>query len=170
MKHRNPLVVVALTIVTLGIYAIVWLVNTREELVQRNGKGSIPSVPTLFLPFIIAVVTTFAMFFVSATSTSGSPILSIFLSITSTAAIIAMIIIPFWWFYRYSKAVAAVTKGTDGTLLYILLIISCLIILPFIWMAWVQNDINKVANQTQIKDTPYPKLPDTPPLPPNHLL
>lgn len=37
MKHRNPIAVVVLSLVTLGIYAIVWAVKTKHEM---NARGA----------------------------------------------------------------------------------------------------------------------------------
>ena len=50
IKKRNPLAVVLLSLVTLGIYGIVWYVKTKGELVERGGK-----VPTAWL-IIVPVV------------------------------------------------------------------------------------------------------------------
>jgi len=50
MKQRSPAVVILLTIVTLGIYALVWYVMTKEEL---NARGAnIPTAWILIIPFI----------------------------------------------------------------------------------------------------------------------
>lgn len=44
MTHRNPITVVLLTIVTLGIYYLVWYVTTKDEM---NAKGA--NIPTAWL-------------------------------------------------------------------------------------------------------------------------
>lgn len=47
MKHRSILTVILLTVVTLGIYAIVWMVKTKNEM---NALGA--DVPTAWLSIV----------------------------------------------------------------------------------------------------------------------
>jgi len=48
MENRSPLAVFLLTMVTLGIYGLVWYVKTKEEM---NAKGAeIPSAWLLIVP------------------------------------------------------------------------------------------------------------------------
>ena len=49
MKNRNPFVVALLSLVTFGIYTIVWYVKTKGELVKRG--GDIPTAWLLLVPF-----------------------------------------------------------------------------------------------------------------------
>ena len=50
MTHRKPIAVVLLSIVTLGIYSLVWYVTTKNEM---NAKGAnIPTAWLLVLPFV----------------------------------------------------------------------------------------------------------------------
>ncbi len=44
MSHRNPITIVLLPIVTLGIYYLVWYVTTKDEM---NVKGA--NIPTAWL-------------------------------------------------------------------------------------------------------------------------
>lgn len=44
IKHRNPVAIIVLSIITLGIYAIYWTVKTKEEM---NSLGA--SIPTAWL-------------------------------------------------------------------------------------------------------------------------
>jgi uncharacterized membrane protein YozB (DUF420 family) len=50
MTERNPIVVVLLTIVTIGIYGIVWLVTTKGEMNARGAQ--IPTAWLLIIPFV----------------------------------------------------------------------------------------------------------------------
>lgn len=47
MKNRDPILVFFLSIITLGIYALVWLVITKNEM---NAKGA--TIPTAWLIII----------------------------------------------------------------------------------------------------------------------
>lgn len=49
MRYRNPLASILLSIITLGIYSLVWLVSTKN---QMNTKGAqIPTAWLLIIPF-----------------------------------------------------------------------------------------------------------------------
>lgn len=50
MTQRSPLSVFVLSIVTLGIYSIVWLVKTRREMVARGAK--VPTAWLLLIPIV----------------------------------------------------------------------------------------------------------------------
>lgn len=50
MKNRNPVAVLLLSLVTFGIYALVWAVKTKEEMNQQG--ASIPTAWLLIIPFI----------------------------------------------------------------------------------------------------------------------
>ena len=50
MQHRNPIMVILLSIITLGIYFIVWLVTTKDRM---NTKGAqIPTAWLLIIPLV----------------------------------------------------------------------------------------------------------------------
>jgi hypothetical protein len=50
MKQRSPIAVVLLTLITCGIYGIVWYVQTKEEM-NRLG-ASIPTAWLLIIPLV----------------------------------------------------------------------------------------------------------------------
>jgi len=50
MQHRNPIMVILLSIITFGIYGLVWYVTTKD---QMNAKGAqIPTAWLLIIPVI----------------------------------------------------------------------------------------------------------------------
>ena len=53
VKHRNPVMVIVLTVITLGIYGIYWVVSTTNEL--RSLKADAPN-PWALVLFIIPLV------------------------------------------------------------------------------------------------------------------
>jgi len=53
VKHRNPVMVIVLTVITLGIYGIYWVVSTTKEL--RSLKADAPN-PWALVLFIIPLV------------------------------------------------------------------------------------------------------------------
>lgn len=50
MKHRSPIAVFFLSIITLGIYSIYWLVKTKGEL--NAGGAKIPTAWLIIIPFV----------------------------------------------------------------------------------------------------------------------
>ena len=50
MTHKNPVVVLALTIVTLGIYGLFWIARTRGEMVARGAQ--IPTTWLIIIPIV----------------------------------------------------------------------------------------------------------------------
>ena len=50
MKHRDPIMLILLSIITLGLYSLIWLVTTKNEM---NAKGA--QIPTAWL-IIIPIV------------------------------------------------------------------------------------------------------------------
>ncbi|MDO8687854.1 MAG: DUF4234 domain-containing protein [Dehalococcoidales bacterium] len=50
MKHRDPIMVILLSLITLGIYTLVWSVRTKNEM---NTKGAqIPTAWLSIIPFV----------------------------------------------------------------------------------------------------------------------
>ncbi len=56
MKRRSILRMVVLFVVTLGLYRIYWLYQTKNELSSQKPKQSIPSLVFVIIPFILLVV------------------------------------------------------------------------------------------------------------------
>jgi hypothetical protein len=50
MKHRNPFAVVVLSIITFGIYALVWQVKTKNEMNKLGAQ--IPTAWLIIIPFV----------------------------------------------------------------------------------------------------------------------
>ncbi len=50
MQHRDPIMVILLSIITLGIYSLFWYVTTKNEM---NAKGAqIPTAWLIIIPFV----------------------------------------------------------------------------------------------------------------------
>lgn len=50
MKHRSPIAVALLSLVTLGIYSLYWLVKTKDEMNKRG--ANIPTAWLIIIPFV----------------------------------------------------------------------------------------------------------------------
>ena len=50
MQHRDPIMVILLSIITFGLYSLIWLVTTKN---QMNAKGTqIPTAWLLIIPLV----------------------------------------------------------------------------------------------------------------------
>jgi hypothetical protein len=171
LKKRHVLAVLGLSFVTLGIYVIYWLYKTRQELLSfLPDKKAIPMVTVLFIPIFVMIASFIGMAMISVSTTfmySGSrgsaELYSTISIIVTMLSILAVFVVAFWWFYRYFKAVEAVTQGNDAMLLYTLWIILTIIGLGPVWVLIVQNDLNKfIENGNRpLKAPVYPGYPDS---------
>ena len=50
MKKRNPIAVLLLPFITFGIYAIVWMVKTKGEMVAKGAE--IPTAWLIIIPLV----------------------------------------------------------------------------------------------------------------------
>lgn len=50
MQHRDPIMVLFLSLITLGIYALVWFVRTKNEMNTRGAQ--IPTAWLLIIPLV----------------------------------------------------------------------------------------------------------------------
>lgn len=148
MKQRNIFAVFILSIVTLGIYFLIWIYTIHRDLSKKiEDKKSLPSFLWLLVPeilivlaFIVIVVSVLAA--VMSGPEQGEVILSAIAIPFIIIAAIAPIVIGFWWFYLFCQVFYKAVGGTEATVSYVIWIISFCICLP-IWTLIVQNDINK---------------------------
>jgi len=138
MKQRNIMAVIFLSILTLGIYDLFWLVKVKKEL---NEKTSIhtPSLWVLFAPFIaLAVGLIVALVTMPSSASDNSATITIVMSLVYGISILAILPISFYWFFKFSKAVGQYTNGQLNTAVTFIL----LWILRFIGLAVVQDHFN----------------------------
>ncbi len=152
MKQRNIFAVLFLSIITIGIYDLYWLYKTKKVLNERT-KVHVPTIWLLFAPFLLIIALMIIAFSVglanshTANSTLGSQTVSSSGSALGATAIILVlelvaivIIIPvtFYWYFKYSKAINEYTNGDLNTGVTFLL----LWLLHFIGVMIVQDKFN----------------------------
>lgn len=145
MKQRNPVVVFILSLITFGIYDIYWLVTTKKELNQRTSVHT-PTIWLLFSPIVVWIVALIVLFASSSAHTSGSyggtqnvsGTAAIGFLIVWAIAILIIIPITFFWFFKFSKAVNEYTHGKMSTGVTFLL----LWLLHLLGVAIVQDTFN----------------------------
>jgi len=140
MKHRNIMAVILLSIITLGIYDVYWLVKTKKVLNEQTDVHT-PSIWLLFAPVLALVVlvpVSLLMPHVSDGTTAVSTIVGI---LVGMLAVLGVIPITFYWFFKFSKAVGKYTHGEVNTAMAMLL----LWLLRFIGIAVIQDAFNDVT-------------------------
>jgi drug/metabolite transporter (DMT)-like permease len=165
MKKRSILTICILGFVTLGIYMLVWLYQTRREIVKTlNDPKAIPPFWVLFAPLLVLLVVVAAV----VTSGGNTPLSNIPALLIGVVTVPAAILIPYWWIYKYSHAADRITQGTDPMLLFVLYILLYATGLGFVWMILVQNDINKYLENSGHAAPPpsAPSVPQQPYTPP----
>ncbi|MEI9914335.1 MAG: DUF4234 domain-containing protein [Candidatus Saccharibacteria bacterium] len=152
MKQRNPLAVFALSIVTLGIYDIYWLVVTKNELNQKT-RQHVPSIWLLIAPSLVLIFG-YILLIVSAVvsrnnvaygSNSGEG-LTIFASIFLILGWIAVLFIGLYWFFKFSKAINEYTSGKMSTAVTFLI----LYLIHLIGVALIQDTFNDMIDGTTV--------------------
>lgn len=164
MKKRNPLAVILLSIVTLGVYDIYWLVQTKKVLNEKT-RHHTPSIWLLCLPVLILIVGYGLLIFSAASPNGGSDeggsaVLSLILIVLG---FISLFVMSFIWFFKFSKAVNEYTQGKMSTAVSFLL----LWILHLIGVAFIQDAFNDMidepSNQAQPQaPAPLQPLPQAP--------
>lgn len=178
MKKRNPLAVFFLSIITFGIYDLYWLVVTKKELNQKTHTKT-PTIWLLFAPFILLIGVTIALvvsnahsmpttttnvttnYSINSYSSSTPSGSSIGLLIAYFLAILIVLPISFYWFWKFSKAVNEYTSGTMSTAVAFLL----LWLLHLIGVALVQDKFNDMIDQGTQPGTPGPNPSPQSPMP-----
>ena len=141
MKQRNVVAVIIFSIITLGIYDLFWLASTKKVLNERT-RVHIPSLWLLFSSLLIFIAA-FIVEIIGQASSGGSAStgLNVVVILASIVGFLALVIVPVWWFLKYSKAVGEYTNGEISTAVSFLL----LWLLRFIGMAVIQDKFNDIA-------------------------
>jgi len=167
MKKRNPIVVLLLSLVTLGIYDIYWLVVTKKELNQKT-KVHTPTLWMIFAPLLIgSVVILITILLRKPTVTNSAATVGLHVSggnilviIVYILMILAMLPLSLYWFLRFSKAVNEYTSGRMSTGLSFIL----LWLLHFIGVAVVQDSFNDTIDNVAMAGFNQPQQPNDNPV------
>ena len=107
MKHRSLVVTFLLGIFTLGIYPLIWLYKTRQEIHTQSGEVQILPLWQLVLSVLLPPVTfaAFAVVNFIASQTGGmseafSTASNVGIFIFGIIGVIAFVVVPLVWFYR----------------------------------------------------------------------
>jgi|GEM_PF-1655299 len=147
MKQRNIALVILYGFITLGIYDLVWLYKTRNEMVARG--ANIPQFLFLMAPVIIFGATC-AIGFITLMGSAGNfsddyvpASFFVFMGV-AILALLATLPITLYWMYKYSEAVEYITnKQTTLGVSFGLWILFQAIGFPFIWNGLIQDSFNK---------------------------
>jgi uncharacterized membrane protein HdeD (DUF308 family) len=151
MKKRNPYFVAIMSLITLGIYQIYWLVVTKNEMVRRGAK-----IPTIFLVFapllgllLVAVLQIVVRFAIAGNNDNSLKTITNVVSVLiGIVALLALIPFGVYWFYKYCKGVEHVTEGqTSLELSFWMGLAAWLLGVQFIWSGVIQNRFNDQVKQ-----------------------
>lgn len=161
--------VLVLTLVTLGIYEIYWLYVVRKEL-NAKLQGQVKSWPVsvLFAPIAVIVLMTLGYAVMSQVSTQDSSTGDSLYFLVGALAVIALMVIPFIWFYKFTKLVSAATPQASNSL-YLIWLLLTIFGVGFIWPMIVQSHLNSASalppQQNPVAAPPVPPTPATQPVP-----
>jgi len=117
---------IALSIVTFGIYNIVWFARRRDEMVE-NYKVSIPDWRWLIGPWLLSIAILLILVFIQANSPSLAGIVIIFIALMISSTAVSGIFL--WWIWHFGKAAEKITQGKITlvwVILYVLLLSGCI--------------------------------------------
>lgn len=114
MPRRSLLTMIILSIITLGFYQIYWTYKTRQELVGQ--KQDVPPFKLLMAPILailaVGLVTLIVHLATNQSDSGGSNVVvNVLAVIVGILAVLTIIPISLYWFYKYCKAVEGVTEG-----------------------------------------------------------
>ncbi|HET8709031.1 MAG TPA: DUF4234 domain-containing protein [Candidatus Saccharimonadales bacterium] len=162
MKKRSVGLVIVLSIITLGIYTLFWLFDTKEEMNARGAK--IPPLKLLFLPLLgLAAIILLELIANGVDGQESSrKSFNIMAALVGVFSIGAMLIIPLYWYYKYCRGIELATRGqtTFGTS-YLLWIVLSFVGVGFVWPGIIQSGFNTA-------DSVGPANPNYPPSPYNN--
>jgi len=108
--------VIVLSIVTLGIYSIIWLARRRNELVD-NYQQKVPSWLWLVIPGAISIALIVpAVIFTFLLISNDQLIQALLLIGIVSLLLLASAIICLWWVWRFSSAMSRVIEGRVPTI------------------------------------------------------
>lgn len=147
IKKRSLLVMLVLTIVTLGLYPLYWLVTTRREMVATGAK--IPTTLLAIVPILLSACVYLVQVFVKAGYFDSASITSLANTLASLSLYIDILVVApplLYWHIKYCRAIAKVTNdGLSFETGIVTVVISYILNAPFIWPFLVQYNLNKVA-------------------------
>jgi low temperature requirement protein LtrA len=163
MQKRELWKVIVYGIITLGIYDLVWLYKTRNELVAKGGE--VPSFWLLFSPLVLFFIS--GLILLAANSVTDLNNGTLDDSAANVTAITLMVIagvlsllVSLYWFYKYSQAVEKVTDGqTTAMFSFGMWALFTLVSASFVWPALIQNGYNQIGTEPRKPHAPLAATP-----------
>jgi hypothetical protein len=105
MQQRSLGKMFVLLMVTLNIYELFWLAQTRREVIAKTA-ANIPPISMLFAPFGVLIL----LIFLSLVS-RGNAIVGLLDALLGFLVVPFFYIVLIWWRWHYAKAVQILTSG-----------------------------------------------------------
>lgn len=159
MQSRNPVLVALFSVITLGIYALYWLyvvVRDVNAAVDRD-KRAWSIIWLIFPPLILLALLAMEMLIIFLNVYPLNRLLIIVTLLVVSICILAMMIIPFLWFYRFAKSLEAYTNGgIKFTENYIIFLITFFLTILVVWYGVTQYEINQYLRGETSGNPPQP--------------
>jgi hypothetical protein len=156
MKQRNVMAVLLLSIITLGVYDLFWLVKVKKELNATTDIHT-PTIWLLLAPYLAFLIPIGLLIALGSSSHANNiALVNIFFGLMYALAILVVLPVTFYWFFKFSKAVNHYTHGELNTAVTFLL----LWMLRFIGLAIIQDKFNDMmeAGSTGGEQQPVPAV------------
>lgn len=145
--------------ITFGIYALYWLyvivrdVNTAVD----HDKRAWSIIWLILPPLILLALLAMQMLFIFLNVDPLNSLLSIVTFLVVGVCVLAMIIIPFLWFYRFAKSLEAYSNGgIKFSENYIIFLVTLLLGVLVIWYGVTQYEINQYLRGETSSNPPQP--------------
>lgn len=145
MKKRSLIAVAVLSIVTFGIYCLIWAILTSKEL-QRSGSPKIPPVWIWLAPILAPLLPLVLLAPLPFMTGSASSVLTVGLTMLVSLCVFAAIGLFLFWMYRYAEAAAVVLRNSQTRdFIFWVGLAMFLVGVPFVWVLIMQSEYNKLT-------------------------
>ncbi|HSX27845.1 MAG TPA: DUF4234 domain-containing protein [Candidatus Saccharimonadales bacterium] len=146
MRQRHLGKMFLLTMVTLGLYQLYWLVKTRAEIMEHKG---VPEIPSMWVPLTPAIVlgglVLFSWLF-RVIHGGDNTTLNATLFVLAFFAIIALGVLILRWIWSYGQAIEYLTGGeTNHSYVFWMWMLLVIISTNMGWSLIMQHELNIIA-------------------------
>ena len=154
MQKRSLVKVFLLTIITLGIYELYWLIMTRRDMIRLKAPVP-PSILVPFVPLAFGIIAMLSALTIYSNGRSDMPVaLVILLGVFSACSFLAGIILWVNWAWEYSRGVETVTDGhVTQRVAFWLWIAAGFFNAGFVWFLLMQHEYNNSPAKPKHKKT-----------------
>lgn len=154
MHKRSLIKVFLLTIFTLGIYELYWLIMTRRDMIRLKAPVP-PSILVPFVPIVFGVISMLAALTIYSNGRSDMPVaLVVLLGVFSACSFLAGLALCISWTWQYSRGIEYVTdRHITQKVGFWLSVLAGFCNATFIWILLIQHEYNNASIKPKHKKT-----------------